>query len=181
MAFDTNGRPARTEKTKRVDIDKQRDDSAQFDITDEEREEIRAKARNMVAAEIRKQKEASLLDQFLTEERQQHIPSKRLIPIFVQCAGFTNYIMLDGTQFFHDNVYHVTEAQAAVLAEQMARAWAHEEITQVTETKTRRRWAPPPGAGYGNYEGNRNPRNLSIGPNQQGAAAEAILGIACPS
>ena len=178
MSFLENGRPARTEK-KRVDVQRQVDDPASIDYTlsPEEIEAIRKEARDTVAAEIRKQKEKALLEQFLKEERQSHIPAKRLVPVFLQLAGFTNYIMLDGVQYFHNNVYHVESNVAAVLIEQATRSWAHEEMTEVRETKTRRRHHAPIGLGYGNYTGERVPRELVVSSAQMaGSAAEQLLG-----
>lgn len=179
MAFDTNGRPARTEKTKRVDVARQVDDPASIDyeLSAEDIERIRNDAREMVAAEVRKQKEKALLDQYLKEERQSHVPTERLVPIFLQLAGFTNYIMLDGKQFFHNEVYHVTPSVAAVLAEQVARGWAHEELTEVRESKSRRKHHAPMGLGYGNFTGERAPRDLVFNSAQMAASpAETLLG-----
>lgn len=172
-------RPARTEKTKRVDIERQRDDPDRFavELSPAEIEAIRAEARETVAKEIRKQKEKALLDKFLVEERRAAIPAKRLVPVFLQLAGSTNYIMLDGHQYYHDNVYHVEEAVAQVLVEQMTRGWAHEEMTQVSQAKGNRRHRPPPGLGYGNFTGDRAPRDMTIGPSMAGSSAEAILGV----
>lgn len=180
MAFDTNGRPARTEKTKRVDIERQVDDPASIDyeLSPEDIERIRQDAREMVAAEVRKQKEKALLDQYLKEERRAHVPAKRLVPVFLQLAGFTNYIMLDGTQYFHNEVYHVEPAVASVLIEQMTRGWAHEEMTEVRETKSRRKHHAPMGLGYGNYIGDRAPRELVFNSAQMaGSPAEQLLGV----
>lgn len=180
MAFDTNGRPARTEKTKRVDVERQVDDprSIDYELSETDIESIRQEARELVAAEVRKQKEKAYLEQFLKEERQAHVPTKRLVPVFLQLAGFSNYIMLDGTQYFHDNVYHVEPAVAAVLVEQMTRGWAHEEMTEVRETKSRRRHHAPIGLGYGNYTGERAPRDLVFSSAQMaGSPAEQLLGV----
>ena len=174
-----NGRPARLDKTKRVDVHKQVDhpDSIAYELTPEEIEEIRAEARATVAKEVKKQKEKAYLEQFLKEERQTFVPEKRLVPIFLQLPGFTNYIMLDGVQFFHDHVYHVEPGVAQVLAEQVARGHAHEQQTQVQDTKTRRRWTAPQGLGYGNFTGDRSPRNMTINPSQAGMPAESLIGV----
>lgn len=177
--FDWN-KPGRVGKTKRVDIAPQRDDPDRFDVelSAAEIEAIRAEARESVAKEIRKQKEKALLDKFITEERQAAIPAKRLVPVFLQLAGSTNYIMLDGHQYYHDNVYHVEQAVAAVLLEQMTRSWAHEEITQVSQTKGNRRHRPPIGLGFGNFTGERAPRNAVFNSAQMATApAEQLLGV----
>lgn len=173
-------RPARTEKTKRIDVQKQVDDptSIAIELSEDEIAVIRAEARAMVAAELRKQKEKAYLEQFLKEERQERIPAKRLVPVFLQLAGSTNYIMLDGTQFFHDNVYHVEPGVAQVLVEQMTRGWAHEEMTQVQDAKSRRRHRPPAGLGYQNFTGDRTPRNAVFNSAQMaGASAEQLAGV----
>lgn len=179
MGFETNGRPPRVERTQRVDIQRQVDDPASiaYELSAEDIARIRRDARELVAAEIRKQKEKALLDQYLKEERQTHVPAKRLVPVFLQLAGFSNYIMLDGTQYFHNEVYHVEPAVAAVLVEQMTRGWAHEEMTEVRETKSRRRHRPPPGLGYSNFTGERAPRDLTFSSAQMsGVPAEQLLG-----
>ena len=172
-------RPERHGRVKRVDIIKQADDPASisYELTEAEIAEIRQEARETVAKEIKKQKEKAYLEQFLKEERQTFVPEKRLVPIFLQLPGFTNYIMLDGVQYFHDNVYQVEPSVAAVLVEQVARGWAHEEKTEVRDAKTRRRHHMPANLGIGNFTGDRAPRNMTISPSAVGSSAEQLMGV----
>jgi len=162
-----------------VFFEKQRDDPEGFvALSDKEKAAIREKAKLMVANELKAREETALLDQYLAEERKAVDPQQQLIPIFLNLAGHSEYIMLDGVQYFHQQLHHVTPNVFAVLAEQQARGWAHEEETEVRDTRTRRRNTAPSHVGIGNFTDNRNPRNLTVSSGQlQGAAPAALLGI----
>jgi hypothetical protein len=181
MAIMDNGKPGRTDaKSKGVDIKPQRDDPMRFDqdlLTEEAKQALRAKAREVVRKEQQDKLSDALYAQFLDEERKVHDPKKQTIPIMLQLAGHANYIMLDGKQFHTDNVYHVTPDVAHVLIEQMNRGWAHEELTEVRDHRTRRRWRPPPGIGYGNFMGERTPRNMTMSVDQMDGAIGVMRSI----
>jgi hypothetical protein len=180
MTIMDNGKPARTEQQKGVNLARQRDDPMRFDqdlLTEDAKEALRKKARETVLQEQRDKLSDALYAQYLDEERRTHDPKKQTVPIMLQLAGHANYIMLDGKQFHTDNVYHVTPDVAHVLIEQMNRGWAHEELTEVRDHRTRRRWRPPPGIGYGNYMGERSPRDLRMSVDQMDGAIGQMRSI----
>lgn len=152
-------------RNSRIDVAPQRDDPMRFDqdlLTADEKEALRAKARATIVQEQKDKLRDALYAQFLDEERRTHDPKKATVPILLQLAAHAQYIMLDGRQYHTDQVYHVTSDVAAVLIEQMNRGWAHEELTEVRDYRTRRRGRPPPGIGYGNFMDNRLPRNMQV-------------------
>jgi hypothetical protein len=177
MTIITDGKP---ERRKRIDIVKQADDPNQYShlLTDKEREEIRADARELVKKELKNRAEKALLDQYVKEEREAIDPDQVLVPIFLQLAGHSNYIMLDGVLYHHEKLHHVTPAVFATLAEIQARGWAHEEETEVRDTRTRRRARPPAHVGVGNFQDHRAPRDLVVSSGQlAGSSAGALLGL----
>ena len=162
--FET-GRPARVRQPREdFKFQKQTDDPGRFTglLTAQEKADLREQAREQILREQKDRERSALLTQYLKEERQVTDPSEILIPIRLQLAGSADYIMLDNRKFFTDQVYEVTAAVAAVLIEQMNRGWAHEEITQVVDTKGRRRFRPPLGVGFSNYLDNRMPSHMNI-------------------
>ena len=171
------GKPDRTPG---VHFQKQRDDPEGFTaLTEKDKAAIREKARLMVANELKAREETALLDAYLEEERKASDPKQQLVPIFLNLAGHSEYIMLDGVQFFNERLHYVTPSVFAVLIEQQARGWAHEDETEVRDTRTRRRnFSRPAHVGIGNFTDNRNPRNLTVTSGQlQGASPAAMLGI----
>src|SRR5258708_38334041 len=86
-------------------------------------------------------------------------------------------MMVEGKEFHTDKIYHVTPDVAHVLIEQMNRGWAHEELTEVRDHRTRRRWGPPPGIGFGNFMDNRLPRNMTLSTDQLAGAVAQLQGI----
>ncbi len=166
MSIIDNGKPNRV---KRIDLQKQADDPAQFShlLSDGERDEIRKKAKLTVQNEMKDRAEKLLLDQYLKEEREATDPDQVLMPIFLQLAGHANYIMLDGVIYHHEVLHHVTPAVFATLAEVQAR-----------DTRTRRRSRPPAHVGVGNFQDHRNPRDLVVSSGQlAGASASSMLGL----
>ena len=166
-----NGRPerARNGKPKGYELRAQRDDPTQFEslLSDEEKEALRVKAREQFLEERKDQARKALYARFLDEERREHDPKHALVPIFLQLPGSAAYIMLDGKQYFTNTVYNEVPVPVAnVLIEQMNRAWAHEEETEVRTARGRRHWRPPPGIGFANFMDNRIPRNLSLSTEQ---------------
>ena len=162
-----NGKPER-----KIRFTQQRDDPAgvSYELTAMEIDAIREKARLTVENEIKDRKERALYDQFLDEMRTQNDPEQQLVPCFVELAAHCSYIMLDGTQFHHGRLYHVTPQVFAVLVEQMARGFAHEEETEVRDARSKRRQPTPRHIGIGNFVDNRQPRNMSF-------SAETLAGI----
>ncbi len=180
MTIMDNGKPARVDRGKRLDLAPQRDDPMRFDqdlLTEEAKEALRAKARSVALEEQKNKLSDALYAGYLEEARRSHDPQKQTVPILLQLAGHASYIMLDGKQFHTDKIHHVTPDVAHVLIEQMNRGWAHEELTEVRDHRTRRRWRPPPGIGFGNFMDNRLPRNMTLSTDQLAGAVAQMQGI----
>lgn len=164
MSIMQNGKPDRAERKqqpKELKFDRMRGDLQADLLSEAEKEELRAQAREDFLAERKKQQADAVYRDFLEQERRAGDPKFELVPIFLQLPGSALYIMLDGKQYFTDTTYNeVPLPVAAVLIEQMNRMWAHEEITEVRDTRGRRKWRPPAGIGFGNYMDNRQPRNI---------------------
>jgi len=167
------------DRRRRIDIERQRDDPSTFNLlSQKERDAIREKARLTVQNEMKDREEKALLDRYIDEERKASDPKEQLVPIFLELAGHSEYIMLDGVQYFHQRLHHVTSSVFAVLVEQQARGWAHEEETEVRDTKTRRRFRAPSYVGAQNFMDNRRPRDLEVSSGQlMGANPATLLGI----
>lgn len=144
-------------------------------LSEEEMEALRMEARAEVEREKKKRQSDAFYQKVLEDERRAGDPKYETVPIFLRLPGSANYIMLDGKQYFTDTVYNsVPQPVAAVLIEQMNRAWAHEEITEVRDSRGRRNWRPPPGIGFGNFMDNRLPRNLTLSTAEMDGAIAAM-------
>jgi hypothetical protein len=173
----TTNRP-QTPPARELKYARQRDDLSSV-LSEKEIEAIREQARLKVRNELKDKQHAQLLDQFVDEERQALIPEEEMCEIFLNLAPHSTYIMLDGKQFHHDNWYRVKRSVFCVLSEQMNRGWAHDEQTQVTDAKGRRRWRPPSGIGFNNFSGRVGPwgedRNLVMGSPEAAALVQRGL------
>lgn len=177
-----DGKPPKAAKgqpTPTISYEPTRDANAASALSQDEIDAIREKARLKVQNELKDRAAAQLLDQFTKEERQKAIPEEALVPIFLDLAPSTNYIMLDGRQYLHHHYYDVPLPVFRVLSEQMNRGWAHDEQTQVVDSKGRRRYRPPMGIGFENFAGRVGPwgndRNLVVGSGQLAAGAASVM------
>jgi hypothetical protein len=173
------GKDKPTPPSHTLSYEAQRNANASAELTPEEIAAIREKARLTVLNEIKDRAEKDLLAQFLAEERQQLIPEHELVDVYLNLASHSLYIMLDGKQYLHEHWYRVTKPVFAVLTEQMNRGWAHDDQTQVSDSKGRRRWRPPVGIGFDNFSGRVGPwganRNLVVGSGQLAAGAAGVM------
>jgi hypothetical protein len=153
-----------------------RDENTSSVLSAEEIAAIREQARLKVRNEMKDREHAVLLDKYVEEERQALIPEEEMCEIFLNLAPHSTYIMLDGKQYHHDNWYRVKRSVYSVLVEQINRGWAHDEQTQVTDAKGRRRWRPPPGIGFTNFATRVGPwgedRNLVMGSPEAAALVQ---------
>jgi hypothetical protein len=101
------------------------------------------------------------------------------VPLYLDLALHSPYIMLDGTQYLNNTLYEVTPNIFRVLSEQMARGWAHEEETEVREARSRRRGHRMPAhVGIGNFVDHRVPRDLKMPVGVLlGSNPAALLGV----
>jgi hypothetical protein len=174
------GRPPR--KQPGITYSKQRDELPLGTLSEAEIETIRARARQQVADEIKDKATKQLLEQFVDEERQMSVPGEEMLEIYLNLAPHSQYIMLDGRQFMHEHAYRVKRSVFAVLVEQMTRGWAHDDQTQVQDSKGRRRWRPPLGIGMDNFNGRVGPwganRNLTVSAGEAlRSSSSAIMGV----
>jgi hypothetical protein len=116
---------ALTEIDKRVDADGL--------LSDEDKEQIKAKAREHVAKKRKDKAEAELLAKEIRREEISYNPLEQFedviinLPPFVASQKFqASFISLDGKQYFHNQSYSVPYSVARVLEDIMARNWEHE-------------------------------------------------------
>jgi len=95
-------------------------------LTEEEKEAIRAKARQHVAKQRKKKLEEDFLDQAIEEEELRYKPTEQLEGVILHLPDFSNNIRLDGKIFFHGLHYTVTYNVARVMYDIMARMWEHQ-------------------------------------------------------
>jgi hypothetical protein len=193
MSIKDGGRPSTakgqpqkpTPPSRFVQYARQRDSNAESLFSPEELAAMRENARLRVENEIKKRAEDQLLSRYMDEERQALIPEEEICEIFLNLAPHSTYIMLDGKQYWHEHVYLVRRAVFQVLSEQMNRGWAHDDQTQVSDSRGRRRHRPPMGIGYDNFAGRVGPwgadRNLVVGAAElAGAAPSRFMGYTGP-
>lgn len=99
----------------------------------DEREAIKAKARDHVQKKRKDKAEAEALEAAIEEEEREHNPTEQyefvridLAPHVASQKFNAAFISLDGTLFFHGLSYEVPYSQARTLEDVMARGWEHE-------------------------------------------------------
>jgi hypothetical protein len=112
-------------------------------LTMEDRERIKAKAREHVQERIDKQRrdqkaalEAEYLERAVRDEEKAAGLHGAYIDVEINVAASAAYIMLDGTMYMHGLTYEVPENVGYTLVDIMGRTWEHEN-----ETNGRRRRA----------------------------------------
>jgi hypothetical protein len=102
-------------------------------LSEEEKEQIRAKAREHVAKKRKEQAEADYLAAAIREEEREHVPEDKWEDITINLAPFvasqkfnSAFLAIDGTRYFHGITYTVTYNQARFMEDIMARGWEHE-------------------------------------------------------
>ena len=118
-------------------------------------------AMSMVDDELKASARLAYIEAKAEELRRKHSPQDELVHVRIDCAAFVPFIMLDGVQFFHGHTYEVPTKQAAVIYEQMARSWMHQDEID----------------GRGRSEAYRQPVNLVIGPQHAGSPTRGANGV----
>ena len=184
MAIMDGDRPPGRKPAKGVQYAPTRDDPAKSAgvLSEAEIAEIRTHAREQVTQEIKDRATSQLLAQFIDEERQVSVPDEEEMEIFLDLAPHSQAIMLDGRQYLHHHAYRVKRGVFQVLVEQITRGWAHDDQTQVVDSKGRRRWRPPLNMGVDNFGSRVGPwganRNLVLSSGQALSQSSAsIMGI----
>lgn len=116
---------ALSELNKRIDADPL--------LSDEERAQIKAKAKEHVAKKRRDAAEAKLLAQEIRAEEIAQNPLEQYEDVVIDLAPYVaskklsaSCITLDGTMYFHGVTYSVPYSVARTLEDIMARTWEHE-------------------------------------------------------
>ena len=126
-------------------------------LSKEQREALTKEARASVLAEMEQAARDDFFKKEMARVRRDQIPEERLLHVMVDLpfgGRDGSWIMLDGVQYFSGYAYDVPTSAAAVIYEQMQRAWQHQD-----EIDGRRR-----------SEAYRRPQNRTIGPQHAGAA-----------
>lgn len=135
-------------------------------LTEEDRAQIKEKAREHVKAERRKKAEAKALAEAIREEEISYNPFEQTEDVTIVLAPYvaakmnnSSFISLDGRMFFHGVTYTVPYSVARSLEDIMARGWEHER-----EIKGERRKA----------DVSRRPLQPTIAPGQEGMPARTL-------
>lgn len=102
-------------------------------ITPERMAEIRAEARDKVKEKLRKKAEAELLAQEMKsfEQELDPKPEYELRDIIIDAADHTEYLRIDGQQFYYGQKYTVTRPVYDQLVDMLSRGWQHEREISV--------------------------------------------------
>lgn len=102
-------------------------------LTEEDKVQIREKAKKHVAEKRRDKAESEYLARAIKEEEREHTPADQLVDITVELAPFVAsarfnaaFLSLDGVRFFHGVTYSVSRKVADTMQDIMARGWEHE-------------------------------------------------------
>lgn len=127
-------RPSRKLERQLEEIDRRAD--ANDLLTLEDRERIKAKAREHVAAQLAERRkaqkallEADYLERAVRDEEKAAGLHGAYVDLTVDVAANAAFITLDGVSYFHGLTYEVPENVAATLYDIMARTWEHENET----------------------------------------------------
>lgn len=128
-------------------------------LTDDEKAQLRAKARERVEQERRDAAMDIFLQQEIELARRAYIPSQEMKLLFLNMAGHSDRIMIDGVVYFHGQTYEVPKSLYDVLNEVVARGWDHEDEI-----------------GGANRDVYRRPRSTALLPGMEGLSTSQIMG-----
>lgn len=132
-------------------------------LSDELKAQLRVKAKERVEKARTEAAEDAYLKEVIRQEELADKPEEQIEYVFLDLAGHTEYIMLDGVRFFHGQTYEVTKSVADSMREVVARGWDHEDEVGM--------------ANRGTYRKPMNtPRDLNISPRHANQSANSILG-----
>jgi len=95
-------------------------------LTDEEKAEIRKRAREQVAESRKKDATEAYLKAAIREEQREYEPQEVLEDFTVDLAEYAPYIAINGSLYFHGVTYEVPYSQARCMAEIQQATWRHE-------------------------------------------------------
>ena len=118
-------------------------------ISTERMAELEAKAEQEIEDQLRLEAEEaatkSLKKSILIKQRGKLVKGEKVVAVTMDLPDFANYVALDGQVFWHGHHYpEVRASQAAVLNEQMQRAWNqhHDEKGTRDQNAYRRKLNP---------------------------------------
>lgn len=91
-----------------------------------DREQIREKARKVVADQRRDKAEADYLKAAIRDEEISYEPTQQYEDVLVNLAPYVAYIMLDGIMYYHGLTYSLPYNTARVLDDVCWRSWEHQ-------------------------------------------------------
>lgn len=134
-------------------------------LSAEEKEIIRAKAREEVLKRRKETAEKAYLEAAMRDEERSFNPEEQYENVIIDLAPYAAFIAIDGMQYFHGLSYEVTYGVARVMADVCARTWEHQR-----EIKGERRRGSDV-----MWEGIRQKQGgLRISPSDVGAAPESL-------
>ena len=95
-------------------------------LTQEEKDQIRLKARDEVKRRRKEKAEEDLLQAAIREEERSFHPPDRWVDITIDLAPYAAFIALDGVQYFHGLTYTVTQTVSVTMLDISARTWEHQ-------------------------------------------------------
>lgn len=129
-------------------------------LSAEDKAALREEAKKSVLAEMEQDARDAYFAEQLAAVRRSHVPDDEILNVAIDVAPFIQFIMIDGTQFFHGYTYAVPRQQAVTLYEQMQRSWKHQDEID----------------GRSQSEAYRRPQNRTLGPRDMGTATRGVNG-----
>lgn len=128
------------------------------ELSDDEMDELRAKAKATVEAKYKKIAKDKMLAQLIQEIEQESIPEQQVQPLLIDLAGHSNKIVIDGRPYYHGMIYNFTQAEYDGAKEIMANSWRHEREVG--------------GANYNHYH---KPANAVLRPGDEGRPLSSLV------
>jgi hypothetical protein len=128
-------------------------------LTEEEKEEIRARAYEQVNKEKKAREEERFMQAALDEARSVDEPELQMEDIFIDLPGHAVRILIDGIEYLHGFTYTVNQPKAQSMRDIMQRCWNHEDEV-----------------GGANREWYKRPRNINLNRRNSNLTTRQILG-----
>jgi hypothetical protein len=119
------------------------------DLTDEEKQSAREKARVHVASARKEKAIEAYLAEAIKLEEAEYEPDQILEDFYVDLPPYAPFIKINNVMYFHGIVYEVAYHKARAMADIAWRAWNHER--EFKEGKSA-------------YDSNRRPLHLALSP-----------------
>ena len=129
-------------------------------LSDEDIAEIRAKAREQVETDRKKQAKEELKSRFLKEERHRSDPDEELIALTIDLPGFADRVTIDGVVYMQGVTYRFPKSQYNSICDQMSMSWRHEAQT-----------------GGANRDAYRKPRTTALRPGHEGVTTSQLMRV----